>query len=256
MTPTLLAVAHGTRDPRGLATVQELLNRVRTLRPGLPVRLGFVELAAPLLPEALAELTGPAVVVPLLLSAGYHTTADIQAQVPAGVPVAAPLGPHPLLARALAGRLREVGWRPGDPVVLAAAGSADARSMAGARATARLLTALTSSPTVPAFVASAPPRVPAAVRALRIRYPHRPVAVASYLLAPGKFARAVAGAGADLVSAPLGSHDAVAELALRRYQQARRYDGQPEAANGADGGATELPCCDADRPGTPATARA
>ncbi|MEV4443420.1 hypothetical protein AB0K09_31390, partial [Streptomyces sp. NPDC049577] len=47
------------------------------------------------------------------------------------------------------------------------------------------------------------------------------VAVAPYLLAPGDFARR-AGAdatGADLVSAPLGPHGAVARLVLRRYDE-------------------------------------
>jgi sirohydrochlorin ferrochelatase len=227
MTPTLLAVAHGTRNPRGRAAVEDLLDRIRALRPGLEVRLSFVELAAPLLPDALADLTGPAVVVPLLLSAGYHTAVDIRSRVPAALPVAAPLGPHPLLARALADRLREAGWRPGNPVVLAAAGSPDARSVVGARATARLLAGLTGSPTLPAFAATALPRLPAALRTLRVRYPDQPVALASYLLAPGRFANLVAAVGADMVGAPLGAHGAVARLALRRYDEARRYGWQP-----------------------------
>ena len=64
--------------------------------------------------------------VPLLLSTGYHLTADIRgAARAAGAPVADPLGPDPRLAEALADRLAEAGRPAGTPTVLAAAGSAD-----------------------------------------------------------------------------------------------------------------------------------
>jgi hypothetical protein len=46
------------------------------------------------------------------------------------------------------------------------------------------------------------------------------VAVAPYLLAPGRFADTVAAAPADLVSAPLGAHPGLADLVLRRYDEA------------------------------------
>jgi sirohydrochlorin ferrochelatase len=42
------------------------------------------------------------------------------------------------------------------------------------------------------------------------------VAIAPYLLAPGRFADRLAAAGADLVAEPLGSHPAVVELMLDR----------------------------------------
>ncbi|MEU2143865.1 sirohydrochlorin chelatase, partial [Streptomyces globisporus] len=35
--PTLLVIAHGSRDPRHAATVHALTERVRTERPGLRV---------------------------------------------------------------------------------------------------------------------------------------------------------------------------------------------------------------------------
>ena len=54
--PALVLVAHGSRDPRALSTVRALLDRVRELRPGLPVRLGHIELNEPLLPDTLAAL--------------------------------------------------------------------------------------------------------------------------------------------------------------------------------------------------------
>jgi len=76
--------------------------------------LGHVELNEPLLSGTLAALRGPVVLVPLLLGRGYHVKTDLPqalAQAPhlRGV-VAAPLGPHPLLADALYRRLREAGW--------------------------------------------------------------------------------------------------------------------------------------------------
>jgi hypothetical protein len=43
------------------------------------------------------------------------------------------------------------------------------------------------------------------------------VAVASWLLAPGLFQRALAESGADVVAEPLAAHAAVAELAVARY---------------------------------------
>ncbi|CAM5506279.1 hypothetical protein SVIOM342S_01696 [Streptomyces violaceorubidus] len=101
-TPALVVVAHGSRDPRALSTVRALLDRVRALRPGLPVHLGHIELNAPLLPDTLAALgDGEAVLVPLLLSRGHHVGRDIPemaAAAPARTRVAAPLGPHPLLS--------------------------------------------------------------------------------------------------------------------------------------------------------------
>ncbi|MCQ4204870.1 CbiX/SirB N-terminal domain-containing protein, partial [Streptomyces coelicoflavus] len=77
-TPALVVVAHGSRDPRALSTVRALLDRVRLLRPALPVHLGHIELNEPLLPGTLAALGGgEAVLVPLLLGRGYHVKRDI-----------------------------------------------------------------------------------------------------------------------------------------------------------------------------------
>ncbi|WP_181809618.1 CbiX/SirB N-terminal domain-containing protein, partial [Streptomyces shenzhenensis] len=78
--PALVLVAHGSRDPRALRTVRALMDRVRALRPGLPVRLGHIELNEPLLPDTLAALgDAEAVLVPLLLSRGHHVKQDIPA---------------------------------------------------------------------------------------------------------------------------------------------------------------------------------
>ncbi|MGW3625653.1 sirohydrochlorin chelatase [Streptomyces sp. NPDC000880] len=236
--PTLVAVAHGSRDPRALRTVTELLDRVRELRPGLDVRLGHIELNEPLLPGTLAALDGErradgttrAVLVPLLLSRGYHVKHDLPqaaaAVAGADIRVAAPLGPHPLLVEALCSRLAEAGWRPEDGtsrstgVVLAAAGSRDSDSATDAMRTAELLSErLGGVPVIPAYASAARPTVPAALRTLTARGRHR-IAVASYFAFPGLFATRSAAAAPCLAAAPLGAHPALARLLLHRYDEA------------------------------------
>src|SRR6185295_9131532 len=95
---------------------------------------------------------------------------------------AAPLGPGPGLVPALADRLRAAGTPAGTPVVLAAAGSTDPR----AAGDARNLAAHLQAPALAAFASAARPAVGEAVADLAART-GGPVAVASYLLAPGVF---------------------------------------------------------------------
>src|SRR5262249_57376631 len=89
---------------------------------GVPIGRAFVQNAKPSLAEGLDDAGAQAgadgvVVVPLLLSSGYHLSSDIAgAARAAGVPVARPLGPDPRLVRALSGRLRD----DGDPAPMAA----------------------------------------------------------------------------------------------------------------------------------------
>ncbi|MFC9456690.1 sirohydrochlorin chelatase [Streptomyces sp. NPDC056983] len=227
--PALVVVAHGSRDPRALATVHALLDRVREERPGLPVHLGHIELNEPLLTDTLAGLApGRAVLAPLLLSRGYHVKQDIPAAL-ATAPhltarVAPPLGPHPLLVETLYARLVEAGWDPRPDartrresgVVLAAAGSRDPDSAADTARTAALLAERLGVPVVPAYASAAAPTVPAALRALAARGRHR-AAVAAYFTAPGRFATQCAQAAPWIAAAPLGAHTAMARLLLHRY---------------------------------------
>ncbi|MFG2346552.1 sirohydrochlorin chelatase [Streptomyces phaeochromogenes] len=229
--PALVLVGHGSRDPRALSTVRTLLDRIRDLRPGLPVHLGHIELNEPLLPDTLAGLgTGDAVLVPLLLSRGYHVKQDIPeaaAAARANTRIAGPLGPHPLLVETLYERLLEAGWRaPRDEaerrasgVVLAAAGSRDPDAAVDTRRTAGLLAERLGVPVLPAYASAAAPTVPEAVRALTARGRHR-VAVASYFTAPGRFSTECAAAAPWIASAPLGAHPSMARLILHRYDQA------------------------------------
>ena len=108
---TLLAVAHGTADSNGVAEVRRLSNLVRTRRTDVPLELAWLERATPSLPEVLADLEGPVVVVPLLLSTGYHVKVDIQKAV-ADRPqtaVAEQLGPDDRITRVVLDRLLATG---------------------------------------------------------------------------------------------------------------------------------------------------
>ena len=69
------------------------------------------------------------------------------------------------------------------------------------------------------FGAGCSPSVPEAVAAAREAGAHRVIA-ASYVLAPGHFAGLVRTAGADLVTAPLGAHPGVVQVAAERYRDA------------------------------------
>jgi sirohydrochlorin ferrochelatase len=240
--PSLVAVAHGSRDPRAAATVSELLEVVRERAGELDVRAAFLDHSAPSLPQALSSLDGrPAVVVPLLLTAAYHTRTDIPAQLAAAAAAepelsaacAGPLGPHPLLTAALMRRLGEAGVAVGDPgaraatgVVLAAAGSSDQKANATIAAiAARWQREHGWRAVLPAYASGAGPRPAEAVAALRsARYNTAgdgPVVVATYLLAPGYFADKVRdtalGAGAAAVSGVLGAAPEVADTVIERY---------------------------------------
>jgi len=229
--PALVLVGHGSRDPRALSTVRTLMERIRELRPGLPVHLGHIELNEPLLPDTLASLgTGDAVLVPLLLSRGHHVKRDIPeaaAASQARTRIAGPLGPHPLLVETLYARLVEAGWptrphdmeRRGSAVVLAAAGSRDPHAAVDTRHTAELLAERLGVPVVPAYASAAAPTVAHAVRELTARG-HGRIAVASYFTAPGRFSSECAAAAPWIAAAPLGAHPSMARLALHRYDQA------------------------------------
>jgi sirohydrochlorin ferrochelatase len=251
--PPLIAVAHGSKDPRAAATVSELLDVVAARGSmagepggGVDVRAAFLDHCAPSLPQVLGSLgdndddgrARSAIVVPLLLTAAYHSKSDIPAQLAAAggardggaldVRCADTLGPHPLLLAALERRLREAGVavdsaadRARTSVVLAAAGSSDP----AANATIADLAAGWQRDrgwrsVAPAYASAAGPSPAEAVA----RAGRGPVVVATYLLAPGYFADKIrAGAveaGASAVSAVLGAAPEVAEVVLARYRAA------------------------------------
>ncbi|PRX92368.1 sirohydrochlorin ferrochelatase [Allonocardiopsis opalescens] len=237
----LVAVAHGSRDPRAEAVVRELAARAAAGRRGLRVRAAFLDHTAPSLPEALAALAaegaGEAVVVPLLLTAAYHSAVDIPRAL-AGVREELPwlrvrtapvLGPHPAFTRVLGDRLAAAGAHPdpGTAVVLAAAGSADPAANAAVARVARDWAARGEGwhSVVPAYASAAAPTPAEAVRE-RLAAGAARVAVATYLLAPGLFAdrvrRDALSAGAYAVSPVLGADPRIAGVVVHRYSTALR----------------------------------
>jgi sirohydrochlorin ferrochelatase len=110
----------------------------------------------------------------------------------------------------MADRLRAAGWRRGDAVVLAAAGSSDPRAVADVRTAARQLSGTVGSRVRVGFLATGAPQLPPLVAGLRTAGASR-VAVASWLLAPGLFSSKLASAGADVIGAPLGMHSKVVD---------------------------------------------
>lgn len=206
---TLLAVSHGTSSPEGQGAVAALVDSVARARHELHVAAGFVDVQQPDVAAALADLDpqGIVVVVPLLLSAGYHVHVDLREELAAAAEhttvLAAALGPDDRLVALLARRLREAGLRPDDRVVLAAAGSSDQRAVADCAETARRLGILLRREVGVGFISAATPRLADAVVDARALSAGGRVVLASYLLAPGYFAALAHEAGADVVSAPL-----------------------------------------------------
>ncbi|MEU5023910.1 sirohydrochlorin chelatase [Streptomyces milbemycinicus] len=250
-TPTLLVIAHGSRDPRHAATVAALCARARSLRAGLRVEAAFLDFNAPRVGQVLDRLAAEGahdiVALPLLLTRAFHAKADIPAvlreatarHLDLRVRQADVLGPSPLLTRALERRLYEAGLRPGDRrstgVVLASAGSTDPEAIAVIAEIAREWRHTGWCAVRPAFASAAFPagfpRTEDAVRALRAEGVRR-VAVAPYVIAPGRLPDRIAHgareAGADVLAGVLGPAPELARLLLRRYDEARAGTGAGE----------------------------
>ena len=217
--PALVAVAHGTRDRAGVAEIGRLAELVRSARPGVQVRLSWLELAEPQLGDVLAGDAGPVVVVPLLLSTGYHVKTDITAVVGdrSATAVAGQLGPDPRITGAVLQRMREAGAVPSAGAVLFASGSSDPEAAENLATVAGQLREQAGCPVYPRFLTDErwqeqlPPGL----------------GVANYLLAPGYFydrllSLARTALGLDRAAKPIGAHPAVAEVVWDRYDEAAR----------------------------------
>jgi sirohydrochlorin ferrochelatase len=236
MKPVLLVIAHGSRDPRHAATVHALVERVRSLRPGLRVETGFLDFNIPsvhgVLESLAAEGVRDVVALPLLLTRAFHAKADIPAvlrDAPHGLRIrqADVLGPSPLLLSALERRLYEAGLSPADKsrtgVVLASAGSTDPEAIAVIAAIAREWRHTGWCAVRPAFASASLPHTEDAVRELRDLGCEK-VAVAPYVLAPGYLPDRIAkgAAEADVLAEVLGETPEVAHLLLERYEDAAK----------------------------------
>lgn len=228
-TPALIACAHGTRDVRGRRAVGALVAALGAARPGLGVEAAYVDVQPPTVADVVERVTAQgdaAVVVPLLLSRGYHVGVDVARAVQGHhAAAAAALGPDPRLTALLADRLRGQGLGAGDVVVVAAAGSSDPQAAADVAQVARAVQAHHAGPVTVGYGASASPSVLDAVAAARREHPERRVVVAAYLLAPGFFHDRLLACGADVVTAPLLLPDAapdprLLDVVLERYDTA------------------------------------
>jgi sirohydrochlorin ferrochelatase len=220
----LLAISHGTSSPAGQAAVAALVEAVARRLPDVTVRLGHVDVQQPDVAASLDAIPEgiPVVIVPLLLSAGYHVRVDLIQQTAGrdGVVIAPALGPDPRLVDALLARLEPLAPAPEDALVLAVAGSSDDRANEDCREIGRMLGARLGRDVTVGFLAAADPRVDAAVAASSRQLAQRPdgsagrVVVADYLLAPGYFHDLAVrmAAGAPVAPPLLGDEEPPASL--------------------------------------------
>ncbi|MGA8245553.1 MAG: CbiX/SirB N-terminal domain-containing protein, partial [Nocardioides sp.] len=152
--PALVALAHGSRDPRSATTIKALMDEVRALRPDLRIETAFLELSKPSLTTVVDKLARArfeeVVVVPLLLTDAHHANVDVPAAVAEAdarhetlqVRATSILGLEPCFLEVLDVRMREAlkaaRVRELDALVLAAAGSSDALANQSVARLARL----------------------------------------------------------------------------------------------------------------------
>lgn len=229
--PALIAVAHGSRDPRSAATMHAVVEQIAAARPDLDVRLAFLDLNAPSVDQVVnsvaAEGHSHAVVVPLLLGSAFHARVDlpgmldeIRARHPRlHLTQADVLGADPRLIAALRDRVLELpGHSPSGRtgIAVAAVGSSSAAANIRTAEVARALTDLTGWDTETCF-ATTSPNLPEAISTLRARGADQ-IIVAPWFLAPGLLTDRLIAAVPDVPHAPaLGTHPHLSEVVLDRY---------------------------------------
>ena len=170
----VIATSHGTDSVAGREAITLIREQIKFLlaqrNDGVEYRVhaAYVDVESPSVDDAAASLPNdePCVIVPILLSTGFHTQVDLRrAARNSGIErisIGESLGPDARLAALTRARLEEAGWTPGDgPVVQGAAGS---------------------SPVHHGFVAAIDPKFHEVVAE------HQPKFAATYLLAEGFFA--------------------------------------------------------------------
>jgi sirohydrochlorin ferrochelatase len=222
----LVAVTHGTPSTANREAVIRLVDGVASARPDLGVSITFVDASNVDVSSALEAAAEPdAVIVPLVLSAGFHVRTGLSLgldRIGGSARLAPELGPDERLVEVLAHRLAELGLADGDTVLLAAAGSNDPRAVRECFETARRLGQRLGRSVTAGFIAAAIPRLPDAIEMIREVHPGSRVVVGPYLLAPGTFYDQAAASGADLIADPLLLPDepapaALVDLVLDRY---------------------------------------
>jgi sirohydrochlorin ferrochelatase len=222
----LVAVTHGAPSAANREAVIRLVDGVASAKPELDVSITFVDASHADVGSALeAAATPHTVIVPLVLSAGFHVRTGLSLgldRIGGDVRLAAELGPDDRIVEVLDARLAELGLVEGDAVLLAAAGSNDPRAVRECFETARRLGQRLGRPVTAGFIAAAIPRLPDAIEMIREVHPGSRIVVCPYLLAPGTFYDQAKTAGADVIGDPLllpdrAAPDALVDLVLDRY---------------------------------------
>ncbi len=244
----LLVAGHGSSDVAGADQFRLLADRVgkRLAADDVPVAGGFIELSAPPIRDAVAELVASGArrlaVVPLTLVSAGHAKGDIPAALARerrrhpGLTVAygRPLGPHPTVLAVLRRRLAALDAGPDTTVLLVGRGSTDPDANAEVAKTARLLAETTPLAGVEyAFVSLAPPDTVTGLDRCR-RLGASRIVVLPYFLFTGVLPRRVArqatdwGAGNPSVSVScaevIGDCAELADVVLERYREALAGD--------------------------------
>ncbi|WP_037362499.1 sirohydrochlorin chelatase [Amycolatopsis orientalis] len=236
MTPPLVAVAHGSRDPRSAATVRALVDVVRAQAPGLDVHESFLDLSEPRVTDVLRGLYADghrsAVVVPLLLGSAFHARVDLPAlvdEVTAACPgfrirVSDVLGADPVLQAVALERIAEARRGSDTGVLLSAVGSSNPEANAVVAGLAARWEKQLGLPVSEAFASAAQPDIPAAAARLRDRGARRLV-VASWFLAPGLLPDRIASLAREadphaFIAEPLADDPRVADVVIGRYAAA------------------------------------
>ncbi|MBO0842884.1 MAG: sirohydrochlorin chelatase [Nocardioides sp.] len=234
--PALVALAHGSRDPRSAATINALVDEVRAQRPDLRVEAAFLDHSRPSFQTVVDRLVKKGhdeiVVVPLLLNEAFHARVDVPAVIATAVErhpglkieTSSILGLENVFLQVLDERLRAslraARVRELDALVLASAGSSDPLANQAVARLARIWGSRHKLPVVAAYASAAPPATGEAVRAFRSEG-RRHIAVGMLFLAPGNLpdraSELALEAGAVAVSDPLGAHPEVARTILARY---------------------------------------
>lgn len=192
----VLATSHGTDSVAGREAIALIREQVRSLldqrTDGAEYRVheAYVDVESPSVDDAAAALPKdePCVIVPILLSTGFHTQVDLRrAARESGIErivIADSLGPDHRLARLARTRLEEADWAPenGSVVVQGAAGSSRADGRADMERAAELLSEALEAPVQHGFIASIDPKFHEVVAE------YQPKFAATYLLAEGFFA--------------------------------------------------------------------
>lgn len=225
----LVLLGHGTRSEPGRQVVEDLAAQVTERLPEVPVRLGYLDVIEPTAAQVLDGLD-EAVVVPLLMTAGYHIDVDLPQVIGdrTGIVVTPVFTEAADLAAIAAQRLAQTEAGSGttdDPVVLLGAGSSVEKACRQVERVAAALAERTGRTVRHAFLSAAEPAAAEVVRDALAERAAGGVTVIPLLLAPGYFL-SLAGKLGELapsrvrIADPLGADPLLVESALTGYASA------------------------------------